>query len=50
MGKINISLSDSTEKRLRLFIAEKYPLKIRGKISSTIEEAIETYIKSNSVV
>jgi len=41
MGKITVTLSDETEKRLREFVTKKYPLKPFGKLSETIEAALE---------
>ena len=37
-------LNDETEKKLRLYIAKKYPMGTYGKISEIINEALEAYL------
>jgi len=44
MGKINISLDDKTEEKLRNAIFKKKGMK-KGNISEAIEEAINLWIK-----
>ena len=45
MGKMNIVISDETERRFRLAVAHQLGLK-KGNISRAIEEAIDLWIRS----
>jgi len=44
MGKITISLSDETEKKLRKFVTSKYPEQPYGKLSEVIETATKEWL------
>ena len=47
MGKLNIVISDELEKRFRQTVALRWGAR-KGAISSSIEEAIESWIKLNT--
>ena len=41
MGKITVSLSDDTERRLREYVTSHYPLKPFGKLGDVVEKALK---------
>ena len=41
MGKITVSLSDETERRLREYVTRNYPLKPFGKLGDVMEKALK---------
>jgi 5-methylcytosine-specific restriction endonuclease McrA len=45
MPKLTIILTSETNRKLREYVAKKYPLESYGKISQVIEEALKQYIK-----
>jgi len=44
LGKITITLSDETERKLRQFVTAKNPGKPYGKLSEVIEEALRDWL------
>ena len=48
MGKINISLPDSLEKKFREVVFEKFGMR-KGNISKAFEEAIDDWIEKNKI-
>ena len=45
MGKITISLTDKTEKKLRDYVASKYPDQQFGKLSEIVETSVKEYLE-----
>jgi hypothetical protein len=45
MGKINITLTDETEKSLRAYVASKYPKQQFGKLSEVVEISVREYLE-----
>ncbi len=45
MGKITISLADKTEKKLRNYVASKYPEHPFGKLSEVVETSVKEYLE-----
>jgi hypothetical protein len=45
MGKITISLSDETEKKLRSYITSKYNEQTFGKLSDVVETSVKEYLE-----
>ena len=45
MGKITISLTDETEKKLRSYVTSKYPEKSFGKLSEVVEISVKEYLE-----
>ena len=45
MGKITVSLSNETEKKLRSFVASRYPEKQLGKLSEVVEASVLDYLE-----
>jgi hypothetical protein len=45
MGKITISLTDETEKKLRAYVASKYPEHTFGELSEIVETSIKEYLE-----
>ncbi len=46
MGKVSVSLSDETEKKLRSFVATRYPEKRLGKLSEVVEASVKEYLEN----
>lgn len=44
MGKITLTLTDETEKKLRQFVTRKYPEKPYGKLSEVAEKALKDWL------
>lgn len=44
MGKLTISIDDKLERRLRAYVTRTYPVKPFGKLSLTVNQAIEEYL------
>jgi hypothetical protein len=45
MGKITVTISDETEKRLREYVTRRYPEKPFGKLSQIVEQAIKEFLE-----
>lgn len=45
MGKITISLTDETEKKLRSYVTSKYPEQKVGQLSEVIETSVKEYLE-----
>jgi hypothetical protein len=45
MGKINVTLTDETEKKLRAYVASKYPKQQFGKLSKVVEISVRDYLE-----
>lgn len=45
MGKITISLSDETEKKLRSYLTSKYKEQPFGKLSEIVETSVKEYLE-----
>ena len=45
MGKIIISLTDETEKKLRSYLASKYPKKKLNQLSEVVEISLKEYLE-----
>jgi hypothetical protein len=46
LGRINIDISDDTEKQLRLKTVERFGGK-KGDLSKAVQEAVKTWINKN---
>jgi hypothetical protein len=46
LGRINVDISDETEKQLRLKTVEKFGGK-KGDLSRAVQEAVKTWIDQN---
>jgi hypothetical protein len=45
MGKITITLTAETEKKLRSFVAKKYPEQPSDKLSEVVEASVKQYLE-----
>ena len=45
MGRITISLTDETEKKLRSYVTSKYPKQTFGKLSEVVETSVKEYLE-----
>jgi len=45
MGKITVTLTDETEKKLRSFVKSKYPIQKVGKLSEVVETSLKEYLE-----
>ncbi|MGA3291173.1 MAG: hypothetical protein ABSD42_13150 [Candidatus Bathyarchaeia archaeon] len=48
MGKITISLTDETEKKLRSYVTSKYPERTFGKLSKVVETSVKEYLEKQN--
>jgi hypothetical protein len=45
MGKITITLTAETEKKLRSFVTQKYPEQPLDKLSEVVETSVKEYLE-----
>jgi len=45
MGKLTVIMDNKLERRLRRYVTRTYSAKPFGKLSSTVSQAIEEYLK-----
>ena len=45
MGKITITLTAETEKKLRSFVTQKYPEQPLAKLSEVVETSVKEYLE-----
>jgi hypothetical protein len=45
MGKITITLTAETEKKLRSFVAKKYPQQPSDKLGEVVETSVKEYLE-----
>ena len=45
MGKITVTLSDETEKKLRAFITQKYTKQSLGNLDEVVETSVKDYLE-----
>jgi len=45
MGKITVSLTDKTEKKLRSYVTSRYPERRLGKLSEVVEASVLEYLE-----
>jgi hypothetical protein len=49
MGKLTVVINDEVERKLRIYIAKKYPTEIYGKLSEVIELALREFLRKENL-